>query len=382
MTGAGIEHTDEIDPISTTRPYRPNWLDYLSDWAEGLLCAGLVVLPGRVGGHNRGRERGQVERRQLSFRYLRSKIPGTPCDCIYVVPLVQYIDKAAASAVDSFRPVLALNDEEFRLLRYRLTTMSWLRTLLISVAASITGPLLVRIITGLDLRITFRISNTTYGALVDLGLAGLPGWCVAAVVYHTFRQLGLMSDILTHYTQIDLYETQSLYTFSNVTARTAICLLIPTYAWVLVGLGGWVSWVGLTATVVYTIIGISLFVWPLLGVHRLLEKEKHRLQIEAARRMKSASADLHHRLDMHDLGGVTDLKDAMEGLVHREVGLGHNLHRALASRPGALVANCPPTAGNPLGSSKTSFRSSFYNSRYLRRAKARRSDNGRCTDLL
>ena len=315
MTDATVEHTDKIDPIGTTRPYRPGWLDYLTDWVDGLpvpawlfYLAVWVVITAAVNAVKWSD--GSYPLGTFDLKYLI-----LPAICTYVVPLVHYIDKAAASALDSFRPALAISDEEFGLLRYRLTTMPWLSTLLVSVAASVTGPLAVRIITGLDPAITFRVSNTTYGALVDLGLAGLTGWCVAAVLYHTFRQLALMSDILTHYIQIDLYETQSLYMFSNVTARTAIGLLIPTYAWVLVALGGWTSWVGLIATVIYTTIGISLFVGPLLGVHRLLEKEKHRLQIEAARRMKNASADLHHRLDVHNLGGVTDLKDAMEGLV-------------------------------------------------------------------
>jgi hypothetical protein len=315
MTGAAVEHTDEFDPISTTRPYRPGWLDYLIDWAEGLpvpawlfYLAVWVVITATVNAVKWSD--GSYPVGTLDPKYL-----VLPAICVYVVPLVQYIDKAAASAIDSFRPALALNDEAFKLLRYRLTTMPWLSTFLISAVASVAGPFLIRVVTGLDPGITFRFSNTTYGALVDLGLAGLTGWCTTAVLYHTFRQLALISNILTHHTQIDLYETQSLYAFSNVTARTAIGLLIPIYAWVLVGLGGWKSWVGPTATVVYTMVGIILFVWPLLGVHKLLEKEKHRLQTEAARHMKNASADLHHRLDVHDLGGITDLKDAMEGLV-------------------------------------------------------------------
>jgi hypothetical protein len=315
MTDVAVEHTDGIDIASTTRPYRPSWLDYLIDRVERLTVpawffylAVWVVITGTItmvkwsdGSYAVG-----------SFAPIYLVLPAI---CVYVIPFVQYIDKAAASALDSFRPALAVDDKAFRLLRYRLTTMPWRSTLLISLTAAVIGPLLVRSVTELDPGITFRISNTTYGALIDMALASLTGWSTTAVLYHTVRQLTLVSDILTHHTRIDLYETQSLYAFSNVTARTAIGLLIPIYTWVLVGLGGWRSWVGPTVTIIYTMFGILLFVWPLLGVHRLLEKEKHRLQIEAARRMKSASAGLHQRLDAQDLGGVTELKDAMEGLV-------------------------------------------------------------------
>jgi hypothetical protein len=315
MTGAAVDHTGEIDLTGIRRPYRPSWLDYLIDWVEGLpvpawlfylaVWVAIIAIVNVVKWSDGSYPVGTFDPKYLIL----------PAICVYVAPLVHHIDKAAALALDSFRPALGLNDEAFKLLRYRLTTMPWLSTLLISLAASLADPLLIRIVTGLDPGVAFRFSTTTYGGLVDLGLASLTGWCTIVLIYHTFRQLALMSDILTHHIQIDLYETQSLYTFSNVTARTAIGLLIPTYAWVLVGLGGWTSWVGPIATAVYTVIGVVLFAWPLLGAHRLLEKEKHRLQIEAARRMKSASADLHHRLDVHDLGGVADLKDAMEGLV-------------------------------------------------------------------
>ena len=143
MTDAVVEHTDEIDLTGIKRPYRPSWLDYLIDWVEGLpvpawgFYLGVWVIITAVVNAVKWSE-GSYPVGTFDPKYVI-----LPAVCVYVAPLVRYIDKAAASALDSFRPALGLNDEAFRLLRYRLTTMPWLSTLLISVAASITGPLLM-----------------------------------------------------------------------------------------------------------------------------------------------------------------------------------------------------------------------------------------------
>ncbi len=321
MAGIAVEHTDGATVASTPRPYRPSWLDVLTEWVDSLPVPSrlvyvatwlvLAVIVTTVKWSDGGYTADTFSPLYLVF----------PAIAIYGIPFVHYIDKVAAGALDSCRPLITLNDQETGTLRYKLTTMPWRSTLLISLTASVVGPLLVRNLMVLDRGITFQFSRTMLGSLIDIALAALTGATAMALLYHTFRQLALVSRILTHHIRIDLYETQPLYALSNITARTALGLLIPIYTWVWVGLGGWNSSIGPITTMVYTAFGAFLFAWPLTGVHRLLEREKQRLQIEVGRRMKNASADLHRRLDAQDLSGVTDLKDAMEGLVMEKADL-------------------------------------------------------------
>jgi hypothetical protein len=57
------------------------------------------------------------------------------------------------------------------------------------------------------------------------------------------------------------------------------------------------------------------FVWPLLGVHRLMQKEKARLQSAAAERLQKTLADLDHRVETSTPGDMGTLKTTLDSLV-------------------------------------------------------------------
>jgi hypothetical protein len=63
-----------------------------------------------------------------------------------------------------------------------------------------------------------------------------------------------------------------------------------------------------------TALGLASFVWPLLGIHRLLVQEKGRLLDEAALRFQATLAELHRRVDSGQLEGMDDLHKAMASL--------------------------------------------------------------------
>jgi len=91
-------------------------------------------------------------------------------------------------------------------------------------------------------------------------------------------------------------------------------VLIALYAWYLVLPNSF----GTVGSVILAIITNSLafiiFIWPLLGIHRLLEDEKERLLAASAERLEAAIADLHGRMDGGTLAGIDDLIKGMEGL--------------------------------------------------------------------
>jgi hypothetical protein len=58
-------------------------------------------------------------------------------------------------------------------------------------------------------------------------------------------------------------------------------------------------------------LGCVSFVWPLLGVHRLLEEDKQRRLRQYSQRMEAAIQALHERLDSGNLQGMPEFHRAM-----------------------------------------------------------------------
>ena len=70
-------------------------------------------------------------------------------------------------------------------------------------------------------------------------------------------------------------------------------------------------------------LGVVTFLWPLLGTHRWLAREKQRLQDEVGRRIEATLAILHQRADASDLqdfaaqGGVLDRLLVEHGVIDK-----------------------------------------------------------------
>jgi hypothetical protein len=104
-----------------------------------------------------------------------------------------------------------------------------------------------------------------------------------------------------------------LYAFSSVTALTAVSSTVIPYAWAAIN-GTLSDPIAIGMTLPFTILAFASFVWPLLGLHRLLVEEKERLLDEAALRFEAAIVELHQRMDSGKLEGMTDMNMAIASL--------------------------------------------------------------------
>jgi hypothetical protein len=105
-----------------------------------------------------------------------------------------------------------------------------------------------------------------------------------------------------------------LYAFSSVTALTAVSLTLPTYFWLGVNPGLLTDLATLAMTLPIAVLALVAFVWPLLGIHRLLVEEKERLLGEIALRSETAMVELLQRIDEGELEGMSDLSEAIASL--------------------------------------------------------------------
>lgn len=341
---------------TTARPYPPSWLNYLRttigarpgpNWAYYL---GLGVLLIAV---------------ESAFRWYEGVDPLWTVNRLFatnaliiggILILLEHLDKVACSALERFRPVLAiegmlayrlpdasqpagrlpiaastgtyhstLDNAQYESLCYQLTTLPARPALLIS-ATSALGMGFQAITGGIAYFQPARLYMAPLSGTVDLLMAMLIAGVLGAFIFHAIWQLRLMHRIYSDNTRVHLFDISPLYAFSRLTAHTAIGLVLLAYTEILVfpeGLRASLDFAGLShyGLIIFTIaIAMVTFIWPLFGVHRLLVEEKERRHADLAQRLDAAISELQRPLEAAQLGHleVTRRKEALDTLVLAE----------------------------------------------------------------
>lgn len=231
----------------------------------------------------------------------------------YTLALIHYLDKCAETALLKFRPALDITDTEFTELHYQLTTLPARPTGTASlISVGIVALTLSLAPESWSRPAAFPTSGLTQA--VNIGLAVVMWWVIGGFAYHTVHQLRLVSRIYARYTRINLFRQIPLYAFSDLSARTTLGLLLPLYAWYVVLPDTFARTGNVISAVVANVIAGLIFVWPLLGIHRLLVDEKEKLLAENSQRLEAAIAELYGRIDGGKLEGIDLLVKGMEGL--------------------------------------------------------------------
>ncbi len=245
----------------------------------------------------------------------------------YGLGAMHYLDRAAGRALDGLRPILSGTEETQRELRYQLTTMpagvaraASLGALLIGAAAWL--------LTSLDPILGQELAQhiaRVYGpgtSPLVLGLTLLAVWIVVGLFfYHTIRHMRLIRTITTHHTNVAVLQVTPLYRLSGVMAATAaawsgsLTLGILTILTIPQLLSDPVALV-----LALGVIGLAFvtFVWPLLGIHGVLETEKLRLHQDARERLNEALSELKRRQDRADYASMGAMNEALDALLKQE----------------------------------------------------------------
>ena len=310
MANAAID--EQVKAETEPRPYAPSWLDRFN--------ARLVRLPGPSWLYYLGIWLVLVLL-QIAVLWGEGAYPaGTflpnHTAIAALIPLLLalslFLDNRAGAALATLRPAIKTGEEEVQHLHYQLTTLPALPTLLVS---------LIGVASIVMLNVTldsfadfgglgaFPISRT----LIYLMYVGA-WWVVAAFLYHTIHQLRAINVIYTRHTRVTLFKLGPLYGLSGVTALTGGSLTAITYGWMLINPELWGSPISMTIVLPITVLALAAFIWPLLGIHRLLEGEKGRLLDECSVRIEAAIAELHRRVDSQGLEGMDDLNKTISSL--------------------------------------------------------------------
>jgi hypothetical protein len=217
-----------------------------------------------------------------------------------MVWLIHQLDRVARAAFREFRGALDITDQGAALIEYELTVVpAGSALLLLAISALRTTEAFVfqagaEGIVGLSplaVAIRWPIETVTSGLMLLL-------------VYHTIRQLRLVSRLHADATRVDLFQPAPLYAFSRLTSRTAIGLVL-----LVIPFGGTTYFAGenafdhATSIVVTTALltaALLSFAVPLLGMHGRMGVEKKRLLAEGERRIESLIGEVHGAVDLRE----------------------------------------------------------------------------------
>jgi hypothetical protein len=320
MSTIASQETLASQETSRTLPYAPSWIDRLTDWVRArplppwltylLLGVALALIEMAIKWSD-----GTYPVGTIDYYHLAVAATGPT-----ILTLLHYLDDWAADALAAFRPAMRVDEAEYRLLRYELTTLPRWFALAVTALFGIFVTGGIALLSSPAQSAELRILTSPLAAVVDMALFVFIWALVGTIAYHTVHQLRMASRIHRDYAQINLFQPSPLYAFSRLTSRTALGLAFVGYGWYLIQ-SGFQSLSGLYNVVTAfpaLVLAVATFVLPLLGIHRMLQAEKDKLVSEAARRMEMVIAELHRSTDQGDFEKMAGLNSAMDGLVKEQ----------------------------------------------------------------
>jgi hypothetical protein len=138
--------------------------------------------------------------------------------------------------------------------------------------------------------------------------------CASVYVYHIRVQVHALHEILSHYAQVDLLTPGPIYSFSQLSALTAISVIIIVYLWLLVVPAQFLNVGNLMLVGVLLAISALTFVLPLMSIHNVLVREKQHMLAENAHNIEVVTVELHRRIEIGPLTDMDNLYKALHSL--------------------------------------------------------------------
>jgi hypothetical protein len=311
-------------PAATPQHYPPSWLDRLQAWITarpgppGLIYLGVALVFALV---------------EVAVKWLTGSYAAGPALLashavlgaygVLLLGLIHYLDHQAAQAIAAFRPVLAAEPADYERWRYQLTHLPAGPARLVTLVSVPLSLLLELLLIGTGVNHVLQILDSGPSLVPDGLFFLIAGVGSLLLVYHTLRQLVLVSRIQAAHSGLSLFEREPAHAFSALTARTAIGLILLnsiTFATlpnaVLLNRYDLVSAFTAVGNVLTAgVLGAAVFVLPLLGMYRVLRAQKRQQLEEVSQLLEHTLAEINQRLRAGDLEGLDRLKMALDTLV-------------------------------------------------------------------
>lgn len=297
---------------SNERPYKPSLIDRFTNWVDKLpiqvwvfyVSLGFLLILSQMlflwleGG--------------LHARMLLPLIIFNGFAIPFILVLIHFLDNQAVTALNSMMPTLDMDELDYSKFQYMLSNM----------------PSRGMAIAGLAVMVFFIIVEwlaivpISYAALEQLPIFKMvyqvfdksSAFLYGVFVYHTIRQLRLVNNINTNHIRINLFNLGPAQAFSRLTASTAVGLVVGVYVWMLINPELLTNLINFGVVGLITILAVAVFVWPLLGAHRLMEEEKGRMLHEIDLQFEVVFSKFNQRIRADDYSTIKHLNESITSL--------------------------------------------------------------------
>jgi hypothetical protein len=294
---------------STVRPYKPSWIDRFTGWVDRLPVPAPVFYVGLAFCLVLG---------QMLFLWLEGGLGAEALLAViifnglatpFLLTLMHHLDHQAARGLKAMKPVLDMTAPEFGQFQYKLSTMPF-RVPMVAGLAMVVLAILVERLGATPVRYA-ALEQLPVFAVVFQIIDKLSAFAFGVVCYHTIRQLRLVNTVHMDHVRISLFRLGPLQAFSRLTASTAVGLVVGVYAWMLINPEFLTNPISLAFSGSVTVLAVAVFVWPLLGAHRLMQTEKERALHDIDLRFEAISAELDRALDDQDYPAIVRLNGTL-----------------------------------------------------------------------
>lgn len=311
-------------------PYRPSWVDEMHAWLEaGPLPVGLayVIAWLFVWGLISGTE--FLAGTELSPGIVLFHL-ATSANSVLYIAAVHSLDRVAERALAAHRPALRVDDATVDRLAYELTTMPARPVMIVSLVMIVLQVALLPV--SLPAMRQVFLASSPLATVVDGGIVGaLMAVSFGVLIYHTVRQLRIVNRIYTESTAVSLFGVASLYSLARVNVRTGLTLVLLSLVALspgiiiqstpalreMVAFSGGITPLsaGLAYMIAASVSAVGVIVVSLVGVHRMLEAEKGRVQQAADRRLADLVARIHRSVDHGDFTDADALNRLLDSVI-------------------------------------------------------------------
>jgi hypothetical protein len=268
-----------LEQADFSSPYRSSWMDFLVDrikrlpipsWVFYLSLFVASILVSNVLFWIDG---------SIKFGNFYPEFTYGALFIIYGLALFQFLAKTAGESLDDFYPFLKPEPAFEKELAYKMTRMpaSW------GWAAMVLGiSLLILDMSSSQFDITFNSLTTKIYA----GLFGAFGYCTfLAMMFQTSRQLYFIIKLHGKIAGIDLFNLRPLRAFSRFTATAGFAVFfIGAYNLLVFSKNS--SGTLILIYLLMALVGISLFIAPLISISTRIKNEKKERILEVDQNMK------------------------------------------------------------------------------------------------
>lgn len=228
----------------------------------------------------------------------------------YLPAFTHYLNRVARQKLARFREVLPVDDDAYRGLAYRLTTMPFWPPLVVGLLSVALGIATLLLNQDLIRTLGFPVWEE-WATVASYALGG-------TAIYHSIHQLRAVSRTYAMVGDLDLHHLEPVHALSALTGRTAagwILLLVATQAVMPQALATRMA-VELGFAILILVAGASFFA-PLLGMHRRLEEEKAAALSGLSDAARTLRSQVRARIQAGELEGL-DLPQKSLGFLTAE----------------------------------------------------------------